>query len=545
MYNHRPTLNRSSGGVIKVRVVDDQAKMANAKVIALKELNFLQELPSLTRYLELAIRKSPSDPVCIVNKIVLKARDKPALELSQPMYDRDFQSAIYTYENVQLTLYVTSKPSLRSKINSNDENNRSTSNVIHQLRSPLLGGTFAANPGRFVNTIKAASTSTPQSKQSAQRLGTGQKKFITTEEPSSLFSPEHFGDKQKSPVLSTELATCARDYPRGPAHHEVDQSNDNLDINTSAMIYSGRVPSESEQLNDVIDSIELSNERCIDKCNNHGTSELSGEAEIELSDFSPVKVGSVPVSSNKERGRRANSSFNTMTHKKFFNMHRSAYSNCKTSGEMNQQWMHGLRRGSSKSIRGRKGTSERKTRGSKILESSVEEKSTDRLPLSPLSIKLGFNSMESADAGGRPSIETMTAQWEFMKSQFVSGGDDLDWLMISKKEGAREYAAKKNEKAEDLYFKSLHEISVYEDLIGILTAKGEHSIFNVINTMASTLNILTANPLDVSANAKITAGKENLRSLFRLGQQDQVYHSARHRTAPLFYLSIVPRPLSR
>lgn len=63
----------------------------------------------------MALRKSPSDPIFTINKITLKAKDKPMLDLTSNMYDRDLQSAIYTFENVQLTLHVTSKQSLRSK----------------------------------------------------------------------------------------------------------------------------------------------------------------------------------------------------------------------------------------------------------------------------------------------------------------------------------------------------------------------------------------------------------------------------------------------
>ena len=36
MYNCRPQLNRANGGIIKVRVCDDQAKQADAKIIALE-----------------------------------------------------------------------------------------------------------------------------------------------------------------------------------------------------------------------------------------------------------------------------------------------------------------------------------------------------------------------------------------------------------------------------------------------------------------------------------------------------------------------------
>ena len=71
-----------------------------------------------------------------------------------------------------------------------------------------------------------------------------------------------------------------------------------------------------------------------------------------------------------------------------------------------------------------------------------------------------------------------------MKSQFISGGDDhLNWLMISKREGARDYAAKKHEAGEDLYFKCMHDISVEQGRINVLEASASSGVPEILKAM--------------------------------------------------------------
>eukprot|EP00981_Chlorochromonas_danica_P012395 scaffold4877_cov171-Ochromonas_danica.AAC.10 len=71
------------------------------------------------------------------------------------------------------------------------------------------------------------------------------------------------------------------------------------------------------------------------------------------------------------------------------------------------------------------------------------------------------------DPDGRPSIGTITTQWEFMRTAFVNNSDEeLEWLMISKKAGAYSYAHRKHQVAEDKYFKSLYEIDFYQSSHG-------------------------------------------------------------------------------
>ena len=67
---------------------------------------------------------------------------------------------------------------------------------------------------------------------------------------------------------------------------------------------------------------------------------------------------------------------------------------------------------------------------------------------------------------GRPSMETMMAQWEFMRDQFLGSSDEaLEWLMLSKTGGVEAYkhAKRKTQLAEDQYFKSLFDIDLLEN----------------------------------------------------------------------------------
>jgi hypothetical protein len=52
---------------------------------------------------------------------------------------------------------------------------------------------------------------------------------------------------------------------------------------------------------------------------------------------------------------------------------------------------------------------------------------------------------------GRPSIDTMAAQWEFMRDQFLGSNENLEWMMTAKQGGEKAYklALKKFQMAED------------------------------------------------------------------------------------------------
>lgn len=66
---------------------------------------------------------------------------------------------------------------------------------------------------------------------------------------------------------------------------------------------------------------------------------------------------------------------------------------------------------------------------------------------------------------GRPSTGTIEKQWEFMKAYFANNNDEeLEWLMVAKRNGAYKYAKRKSEDAEDKYFKSLFEVETREKI---------------------------------------------------------------------------------
>ena len=530
MYNCRPQLNKASGGVIKVRVCDDQVKQADSRIVALKELNFLQDLSSLKRFLEMAIRKSPSDPICTVNKILLKCKDKPALELTTDMYDKDFQHSVYKLENVTLTLQVTSKPSLRGKAASTKEDDENTraSNV---MRSPMQAGSFASTPGKF--------TSTPQSN------GKIRQNSIT-----KLTSPSPGGFRDENVVRKPDSAL----------KHEIWSYLQQDDISATSPEIIGR-NRDTDVIIDSTDFVHI-NDAFISplaekgrRDSNNNDCELDSSTEITPG-REPVRVASVPIKSNekeitgpirkvsvvsssstKSRGISYNASALSSAAKKTAALH-SNYSNGGTSGEATHQWMLGLRKGGvSNNIKTSKFKAGSKpgVGGRKVVvdggqgpgnSSSKSKKDgvafNDRVPLSDL-FSTSSLSLNKSNTQGRPSIETMTAQWEFMKSQFISGGDDhLNWLMISKREGAREYAAGKHEAAEDSYFKYMHDISVEQQRLNVLQATATSGVHEILKAMHDCLPALTANPHDAEASQKIVECKKKLREIFKLGTPDEI-----------------------
>jgi hypothetical protein len=126
----------------------------------------------------------------------------------------------------------------------------------------------------------------------------------------------------------------------------------------------------------------------------------------------------------------------------------SAYLNGGTGGEEGQNWMNNLRRAGSKpsansSTRNipssplrkpAKDTNNNGTYTPKKINNSAKSgnNQTDNdtisgSPISPLFMKSAkaSNASSMAFGPGRPSIGTMVAQWEFLKSNFVNSEEDL------------------------------------------------------------------------------------------------------------------------
>lgn len=127
------------------------------------------------------------------------------------------------------------------------------------------------------------------------------------------------------------------------------------------------------------------------------------------------------------------------------------------------------------------------------------------------------------DPDGRPSIGTITTQWEFMRTNFVNNSDEeLEWLMVSKKQGAYNYANKKNEQAEDRYFRSLFEVDFFESKIKFFagpTAK----VPAMIAELAAMYNVLLATPKDEAAIQTIATQHAKLVEAMHVHEKDQIF----------------------
>lgn len=103
------------------------------------------------------------------------------------------------------------------------------------------------------------------------------------------------------------------------------------------------------------------------------------------------------------------------------------------------------------------------------------------------------------DDSNRPSIGTIKNQWEFMRTNFFNNsGEELEWLMVSKRAGAYSYAHKKNEDAEDKYFKSLYDIDYCETKLRYFVGTNA-KLPNLVAELASFYPTLMATPNNETA----------------------------------------------
>lgn len=105
---------------------------------------------------------------------------------------------------------------------------------------------------------------------------------------------------------------------------------------------------------------------------------------------------------------------------------------------------------------------------------------------------------------GRPSIGTITTQWEFMRTAFVNNSDEeLEWLMISKRPGAYTYAHKKHTVNEDKYFKCLFEIDLFTQQASFWTSGQGSQLLTACSQLAACYSPLMATPKDEATIAKL------------------------------------------
>lgn len=116
-----------------------------------------------------------------------------------------------------------------------------------------------------------------------------------------------------------------------------------------------------------------------------------------------------------------------------------------------------------------------------------------------------FHKDSHKDGEGRPSIGTITTQWEFMRINFLNNSDEeLEWLMVSKKTGAYHYAHKKLENAEDKYFKSLYEIDLYENrLQHFVPTNAKFSV--LLQDLSNYYSAIMAQPKDETTGNQVLA----------------------------------------
>jgi hypothetical protein len=118
---------------------------------------------------------------------------------------------------------------------------------------------------------------------------------------------------------------------------------------------------------------------------------------------------------------------------------------------------------------------------------------------------------------GRPSLDTMTAQWEFMRNQFLGSNDEaLEWMMQAKSGGAPAYkhASRKHQIAEDQYFKSLFEIDILEAKLKILSGPSS-KVTTILKAIASCSDVLSLNPTDAERKATVKEQQQLLKAYFQ------------------------------
>lgn len=90
-----------------------------------------------------------------------------------------------------------------------------------------------------------------------------------------------------------------------------------------------------------------------------------------------------------------------------------------------------------------------------------------------------------------------------MRSNFVNNSEEeLEWLMISRRQGAYKHSHKKNEAAEDRYFKALSDIETYEYQHEQLLALSS-VVCPLLKVMAEQNSVLSVDPADSDALAAI------------------------------------------
>jgi hypothetical protein len=120
------------------------------------------------------------------------------------------------------------------------------------------------------------------------------------------------------------------------------------------------------------------------------------------------------------------------------------------------------------------------------------------------------------DTEGRPSLGTLTMQWQFMRDNFLKGNEEeLEWLMVSKNAGAYKHAHKKYCAAEDKYYRSLCETEVIENKMTVALTEGRKLQAAMTNGAAIYLS-LQSNPGSEEQMNQAVMMQNVVKSLFAL-----------------------------
>lgn len=121
-----------------------------------------------------------------------------------------------------------------------------------------------------------------------------------------------------------------------------------------------------------------------------------------------------------------------------------------------------------------------------------------------------MKSSKKSDTEGRPSIGTITQQWEFMKNHFANNSDEeVTWMMVSKKPGAYEYANKMKNSAEDKLYKATYEIDFYQNKLNHFSGMNA-KLPNYVKQLHDCYAKIRANPKDEATTQTILTTHANL-----------------------------------
>jgi hypothetical protein len=159
---------------------------------------------------------------------------------------------------------------------------------------------------------------------------------------------------------------------------------------------------------------------------------------------------------------------------------------------------------------------------------NVVASSSSALDLSPTSMALSLSMPSSSkrDAEGRPSIGTITLQWEYMRTTCYNNDDsEIAWAMVARKEGAYKAAHARFSRAEDQYFKTLYDINVLEGRVQSAASGPGARVPALIGELKNLCMPILALPSSVETGKAIDTTMETLQKLVEASTNTQTEES--------------------